>query len=139
MTFCQVVPRPDPGSEPVNPGLPRRGMFELNLCATGPAPASFILESSLPPGHGLLYVDACPQAAMPSHTEALSGSQFSPALPLPRPFLSRSSLQLCRAILPQQCLQHLEPPPFQRAGPGLLVSANLVCGRPAFKPQGARM
>ena len=39
---CQAVPCLHPGSEPVKPGLPRRGMCALNRCATGQPSAHFL-------------------------------------------------------------------------------------------------
>ena len=42
---CQAVPCLHPGSEPANLGLPKR-MWELNCCATGPAPQPSHLNRS---------------------------------------------------------------------------------------------
>ena len=39
---CQAVPCLHPGSEPVNPGPPRSRTWELNPCATVPAPTYFL-------------------------------------------------------------------------------------------------
>ena len=48
---CQAVPCPHPGSEPVNPALPRSGTCELNRCSTGPAPFYFCIF-----GVGMFYL-----------------------------------------------------------------------------------